>query len=95
MTPPLAAEEITVLLEGLDVLRRQTDTTIAFAQKHQQGTARIHTLVSMGSLQTRVASVDLRLREQLARLTGMPIIQHGNTDIHDAALAAAQANTRG
>lgn len=101
--PPLTADEIVILRDALTALRRQRETVTTFASRFLQGSAQTQLLVKAGGQLQDIELLNRRLREEHARLTGQPAIQHGNTDLHDPAATepmspadeAREANVRG
>ena len=103
MTPPLAPDDITLLRSALAALQQQYNAFSNIAAQLPQGRAQTCALIAVGDRIQHIHVVDCLLRDQQARLTGMPAIQHGNTDLHDPAAPAPlspadeahQANHRG
>lgn len=102
MNPALDPTEIILLRQALASLRAAKRTITDFGSRYLQGTAQTTCLVVAGDHVRELDALDYRLREELARLTGTPHIQHGNADIHDTsdaamtfAAEAQEANLRG
>lgn len=88
MIPPLSAADITLLREGLQALRQADHHAINLTAAAGQSAAQTRLLVQLGDRQQHMHALDLQLRDRLAALTGMPAIQHGNTDIADCSSPA-------
>lgn len=88
MTLPLDVADITLLREALSALRALDTHAITLVAKQSQSAAQTRMLVTLGDRQQRIHTLSQRLRDEHARLTGMPAIQHGNTDIADCSSPA-------
>ncbi|MDH7453553.1 hypothetical protein QF205_10815 [Luteimonas composti] len=103
MIPPITAEDLVLLREGLRALGIADGHAINLTAKESQSASQSRMLVKLGNRQRHRQELDFRLRERLAQLTGMPEILHGNADLasestlypltHDQ--QAQEANFRG
>lgn len=81
MIPPLTAADFALLREGLRALRAFENHAINLAAQESQSGAQARMLTALGDRQLHMQAIDFQLREEIAHLTGMPEIQHGNTDL--------------
>lgn len=103
MINTLTPADITLLRSALCALTRESNQFATFAAQFTQGTAQTKSLRAIGDRIRHIDTVDFQLREIQAAHVGMPVIQHGNTDIrcesaiypmaHDQ--QAQEANIRG
>jgi len=81
MIPPLTAEDLALLREGLRALGIADGHAINLTAKESQSASQTRMLVALGDRQRHRQELDFRLRERLCALTGMPEILHGNADV--------------
>lgn len=88
MIEPLTAADIILLREALVALGRADAHAITLAARESQSRAQTGFLVRLGDRAQHIRILDAQLRDRHAALTGMPAIQHGNTDIADCSSPA-------
>lgn len=81
MIQPLALDDITLLREALGALRAFDHHSISLAARASQSGAQARLLTDLGARTRHMDTLDRRLHDAHAHLTGAPVIQHGNTDL--------------
>jgi hypothetical protein len=83
MFPPLTTDEVVALRECVRSQRQHLNGISDFLSREAPNGSNARALITVGDKQRRLDAIDFRLREEYARLTGMPVIEHSNADIAD------------